>query len=98
MNKAEELKQKAKIPNDAILAIATVISDDETTLDLKKDKKYCFSESELQQYTDEVSRENNEQYAYEQAMKYEAWLCDNGYTKTISARPDYCDFKEQEGQ
>jgi len=37
-----------------------------------------------------------EQYAYEQAMKYEAWLCDNGYTKTISARPDYCDFKEQE--
>jgi len=50
------------------------------------------------QNADEVGRENNEQYAYEQAMKYEAWLCDNGYTKTISARPDYCDFKEQEEQ
>ena len=40
--------------------------------------------------------EQKEQYAYQQAMAYEEWLCENGYTKTISARPDYLDFFNQQ--
>ena len=57
MNKAEELKQKAKIPEGSIVAVATILSNDETELKLKKDKKYCFSKCELDEYATEVSRE-----------------------------------------
>ncbi len=57
MNKTEELKQKAKVPNDSILAVVSVLSNDETELKLEKHKRYRFTESELSKYTQQESKE-----------------------------------------
>ena len=69
MNKAEELKQQAKVPKGALLAILTVLDDENTSVDMKKDKKYCFSESELNEYANEVNREKGREFARHLNMK-----------------------------
>ena len=61
MDKTKELKQKARVPDDSILAVVSVLSNDETELKLEKHKRYRFTESELSEYAQQASREKNEE-------------------------------------
>ena len=60
MDKVEELKQKAKIPKNTLLALLSVVGKDESAIDMERDKKYRFTESELDEYAQQVSREKDE--------------------------------------
>lgn len=98
--KAEELKEKAKIPNDAILAVVSVISKGETALDLEKEKKYRFTETELQQYTDEVSRERVVKFMiYAQGLMFSNktnWLSTLTFSKSIEQLYDKWKSKQEQ--
>ena len=85
MKKAEKTKRLLNINLSAILK--NVYSHHIST-----SEAYQLIMEDIKLYADE----QKEKYAYQQAMAYEEWLNEKGYTQTISARPDYLDFFNQQ--
>lgn len=52
----KEIIERGRIPATSLIGILSVLSNDETTVELEKDKKYRFTELEIAELMDEINR------------------------------------------
>lgn len=52
----KEIIEQGRIPAKSLIGILSVVDDDETAINLEKDKKYRFTELEIAELMDEINR------------------------------------------
>jgi hypothetical protein len=52
----KEIIEQGRIPAKSLIGILSIVGDDETAIDMEKDKKYRFTELEIAELMDRIDR------------------------------------------